>query len=246
MLVKGGGFNMSLKDEITQYIEEAINTNYTVDDAYEVPSRDSLTFGATAKKLFVRAIYIDLRRSRKLLSENNKLMSLRAHKAFLYAVAKCMRAENGEPRSFNGDSVLTFFPGRDKNIAKQAVRAAMKTRYAIDDFINPSFSERYGYTLDYGIGIAQGDVYVGKSGVAGDEDFQDLIWIGWSVYHAVEYGESASKPKALWISKNVWNSINDDHSLTHSDGVPMWEEVTQSLSIGSFTVYRTSYRWTIN
>ena len=96
------------------------------------------------------------------------------------------------------------------------------------------------------MGIGQGDIYVGKSGVAGDEDFQDLVWIGWSVYHAVGYGESASKPKALWISINVWNSIKDDLGLTHSNNQPMWEESVASLPNGSFTVYKTSYRWTIS
>lgn len=237
---------MSLKDEIAGYVNEAINTKYEVEDAYKVPSRSSLTFGSTAKKLFVRAVYIDLRRSRQLLSEHNKLMSLRAHKAFLYAVAKTMRSEGGEPRSFNGDSILTFFPGSNNDVAKQAVRAAMKTRYAIDKIVNPVLNERYNYTLDYGMGIGQGDIYVGKSGVAGDEDFQDLVWIGWSVYHAVEYGEAASKPKALWISMNVWNSIKDDPSLTHSNNESMWESAIVNLPNGSFTVYKTSYWWGIS
>lgn len=236
---------MSLKDEITSYVDEVVNAKYDVKDAYKVPSRSSLTFGPTARKLFVRAVYIDLRRSRKLLAEHDKLMSLRVHKAFVYAVAKCMRAEGGEPRSFNGDSVLTFFPGNNVDAGKQAVRAAMKTRYAIDKLINPVLSEKYDQTLDYGIGIGQGDVYVGKSGVAGDEDFQDLIWIGWGVYHAVGYGEAASKPSPLWISENVWKAIKDDRSLTHSEDKPMWLKETAKLPMGSFTVYKTSYWWTI-
>jgi class 3 adenylate cyclase len=236
---------MALRDDIADFAQDVIETEYEITDAYQVPFRSGVTFGPTARKLFARVVYIDLRGSTRLLTEGDQLISLRAHKAFLYAVARCMRAEGGEPRGFAGDSVLGFFPGRDKDVACRAVRAAMKIRSAIDDVINPILVNELGHILDYGIGIGQGDVLVGKSGMSGEEDFQDLVWIGYAVYRAVEFGQRASKPSALWISEHVRKSINHDSSLTHDDDEPMWEKAVEPLPSAKVTVYKTAYRWGI-
>ena len=238
---------MGLKSDITHRVVAIVDQSYSVSDANVVPTRGSVTFGSTAKKLFARALYIDLRGSQALLSDHTPLTVLKAHKAFLYAVAKCIRAEGGEPRSFNGDSILAFWSGSGSDSAKRAVRAAMKSRYVLDKVVNPKLKEKYSETLDFGMGIGQGDVYVGKSGVAGDENFQDLVWIGWSVYHAVRYGDKAKKPRAIWISKNVWNVINDDSSMTTSaDGREMWVYADESFSFGRVRVYKTSFWWPVS
>jgi adenylate cyclase len=237
---------MGLKDDIKEKVDTLIDENYSTTDGYIVPGRDSVTFGATAKKIFARVLYIDIRGSRDLLSDHQHITVLKAHKAFLYAVTKCIRAEGGEPRNFSGDSVLAFWVGSSSDNAKQAVRAAMKARFVLDYILNPKLEQRYGDRLDFGIGIGQGDVFVGKSGIGGDANFQDLIWIGWSVYHAVSYGDKAAKPYAIWISKNVYSAIKDDSNMTiGSDGKNMWVYRDESLPIGTFTVYKTSYHWKI-
>lgn len=238
---------MGLKTDIDTRVASLIGENYTVGDALVVPSRPSVTFGSTAKKLFARVLYIDLRGSRQLLSDHQHLTVLKAHKAFLFAATKCIRAEGGEPRSFNGDSVLAFWPGQGDTNAKKAVRAAMKTRWAMDEIVNPKLRTKYSDELDFGMGIGQSDIYVGKSGIAGDENFQDLIWIGWSVYHAVSYGDKAKKPNAIWISKNIFSSIEDDNSLIMgNDGKNMWVYADETFPIGTFRVYKTSYHWSIS
>src|SRR5205823_3535771 len=121
---------MALRDDIEATVKTTIESKYEITDAYVVPGRESVTFGATAKKMWGRALFIDLRGSRKLLTDHEHIPVLKAHKAFLYAAAKCIRAESGEPRGFGGDSILAFWYGSDDDIAKKAVRAAMKIRYA--------------------------------------------------------------------------------------------------------------------
>ena len=60
--------------------------------------------------------------------------------------------------------------------------------------------------IDFGIGIAQGDVMVAKSGKAGDDKTkQDLVWIGIPVYVAVELSEYGKSSENIWISDNVLN-----------------------------------------
>lgn len=236
---------MGLKSDIRKRVREQLSERYKVTKAHTVPSRESLTFGATAKKMWGRAVYIDVRGSRDIVSKASALDALKVHKSFLYAVAKCIRNEGGEPRSFGGDSVLSFFPGKGSDVACSAVRAAMKVRYAVDDILNPIIKDKFAVTLNYGIGIGQGPIYVGKSGIAGDESFQDLVWLGFAVYHAVAYGDKASTPKALWISDKVYQAIKDEKSVTHSNDKHMWVWAKESIGFGTFKVHKTTYRWVI-
>lgn len=60
---------MGLKEDIVGYVGNVVDVSYDISDAYSVPSRESLTFRPAAKKIYVRALYIDLRKSKWLLGE---------------------------------------------------------------------------------------------------------------------------------------------------------------------------------
>lgn len=238
------GIKVGLKDEITERVQQYMNSQYETTDANVVPDKTTVQFGAKAKKLSAVAMYVDLRGSRQLLSEHSKLLSARAHKSFLYAAAKCVRAEDGHLRSFNGDSVLSFFKG--DGMDKRAVRAAMKIKYTVLYIINPELKKKDVNGLDFGIGIGRGDILIVKSGVAGEESNQDLIWIGWPTYHAFEYGDIARSPRNIWISRNVYNQIKNDNNMIYSNGKTMWVyNDDHKFSFGKVRVYKTSYYWNI-
>jgi len=236
---------MSLKEEIIQKVKDYMTSQYEVTDANVVPDKQSISFGAKAKKMkHAIVLYADLRDSRGILSDNSHILACRAHKAFLYAASKCIRNESGELRSFNGDSVLAFFMGEDA--AKRAVRSAMKIKCAVITIINPILEEKEKKKLNFGIGIGQGEIMVVKSGVHGEEIYQDLIWIGWPTYHAFEYGNMAKSPRNIWISKNIWNAIKDDNSMIYSNGENMWVySDDHEFSFGKVRVYKTSYYWNL-
>ncbi|MFA5925621.1 MAG: adenylate/guanylate cyclase domain-containing protein [Parcubacteria group bacterium] len=236
---------MGLKEEITEKVKGYMGSAYEITDGNVIPDKQSIGFGAKAKRLkHAIVMYADLRGSRGILSDNTKLLTCRAHKSFLYAAAKCIRNEDGHLRSFNGDSLLAFFIGEDA--AKRAVRAAMKIKFAVVKIINPILEEKGKKKLNFGIGIGQGEIMVVKSGVPGEEMYQDLIWIGWATYHAFEYGDRARSPRNIWISKNVYKTIEDDKSLTQSNGKSIWVyNDDQEFSFGKVRVYKTSYHWNI-
>lgn len=236
---------MSLKDEIKDKINDYMGSRYETDDGHSIPSKQDIGFGPRAKKLKQAIVlYADLRDSRSILSDNSHLLACRAHKAFIFAAAKCIRNQNGHLRSFNGDSVMAFFEGEDA--AKRAVRAAMKIKCAVTTIINPILEEKGKKKLNFGIGVAQGEILVVKSGVPGDEHYQDLIWMGWPTYHAFEYGDKAKSPKNIWISKNIYSAIKDDSSMITSEDKDMWVyNDSHTFSFGSVRVYKTSYYWNL-
>lgn len=236
---------MGLKDDIHDKIDEIMKTSYETTNGNKIPDRNSLTFGNTAKKIWVRAMFIDLRNSRELLSENTTLISAKIHKSFLYLVTKCIRNRNGEVRSFNGDGILAFFYGDGSDVAKNAVKAAMNIKSIIHHKLNPILENKIEKKLDYGIGIAQGPIFVVKSGIGGDENTQDLIWIGKPTYLAVEFGNKAKSPYNTWISKNVFNAIKEEDRYKLSDGKNMWVYEDVKTFIGEQRSYQTTYMWNL-
>lgn len=221
-----------------------MGSTYDISSANIVPDKKSVSFGATAKDLQCVIAYIDIRDSRSLLTKHKRLLTARAHKSFLHVAAKCVVDQSGDLRSFSGDSVIALFKG--ENAEKRAVKAAMKTKYAVYKIINPFLQKKANKILNFGVGIARGDILVVKSGVPGNEMYQDLIWIGWPTYHAFEYGNAARAPRNIWISSSVHNAIKDDRIMTHSDGQNMWVyEDRNSATFGKHRVFKTSYHWEI-
>src|SRR3990167_608621 len=190
---------MATNQEVLDKIDEYLNESYLQEETTVVPKRTDLTFGNKVKKMkFAVVMYVDMRKSKAILSDATTFWSVKIHRAFLLALTHCVEKREGHLRSFNGDGILAFFVG-DK-ASSRAVRAAMDVSGFIAE-VNKNLTEQNLKVIDYGIGIAQGVVMVAKSGKAGDDQTkQDLIWVGLPVYMAVELSDFARKPKNIWIS----------------------------------------------
>lgn len=235
---------MSLKQQILDQTDIYITSKYTINEGYTIPFKPNVTFGAQAKKLkHAVAVYVDIRGSRKILSKYGPIETARAHKAFIYAVSKCLKSEDGHVRSFNGDSILCFFSGENSSI--RAVRAAMKAVYAVRNFVNPKLVDNFQEGLDFGIGISQGEITVVKSGLPREEITQDLIWLGWPTYIAYEYGNITRSPNNIMISHTVYAAITKEEKLIYTNGQYMWETGNITLKSGTRSYYSTNYGWVI-
>ena len=239
---------MATTQEALDKIEEYLTASYFQDETRIVPKRPDLTFGNTVKKMpHAVVLYVDMRKSKAILSDATTFWSVKIHRAFLLALTHCVEKREGHMRSFNGDGILAFFVG-DK-AASRAVRAAMDT----SGFVNKINEHLVGEGLnpiDFGIGIAQGPVMVAKSGKAGDDQTkQDLIWVGLPVYVAVELSDFAKKPKNIWISGVVRNSIGEEKYLDvvhNKDGESMWTKETRDFkSVGKKEVRATTWHYNV-
>ena len=235
--------NQEAKDRISDYLGQA----YEQEETRVVPKRPDLTFGNTTKKIkHAVVLYVDMRKSKKILSDASTFWSVKIHKAFLSALTHCVECRDGHMRSFNGDGIMAFFVG--ENAASRAVRAAMDTKgfvYAINEMLEAHSKN----PVDFGIGIAQGQIMVAKSGKAGDDyTKQDLIWVGLPVYVAVELSEFGKNPENIWISNKVRSSIEKEDylSVVYTYSIPKtskWNQYTKNLkSVGEYDVRATAWR----
>lgn len=237
---------MATNQEALDQIEQYLNDSYTRSTTYSVPKKDDLTFGNTVKKLeHAKIFYIDIRKSRKILTDATDFWSVKIHKAFLRAVIHCIEKRDGHLRSFNGDGILAFFI--DDNAASRAVKAALDIKGFVNE-INDTLAANDKKKIDFGIGIAQGPVMVAKIGKGGDDQTkQDLIWIGVALYVAVELSELGKSPKNIWISHNVRSAISKEDYLNvlidDETGNSIWTKYTKNLkSVGEYDVRATSYK----
>lgn len=200
---------MSLKDDLIKKAKEIRNTNFVKKTAYSVPTIDTttLTFGCTGLTFPATVLYIDMRGSTKLLNTHQRRVTAKIHMMYYEAICRIAKADGGEIRSFNGDSLLVFFYGSGVDVTRKAVCSAFKMRYAITDVINQTLSE---YTdINFGIGIDYGEILATKVGLGGNNDNKDLIWIGNAVNRATKISDECSKPYYIGISDCVYSRLDD-------------------------------------
>ena len=235
--------NQEALDQVKQYLEEP----YERSTIYSVPKKNDLTFDNTVKELkHAKIFYIDMRKSRKILTDATDFWSVKIHKAFLRAVIHCIEKRDGHLRSFNGDGILAFFI--DDNAASKAVRAAMDIKGFVNE-INDILVENNKNKIDFGIGIAQGPIMVAKSGKGGDDQTkQDLIWIGITLYVAVELSELGKTSENIWVSDNVFSSVikeRDPLNTLKHEGEWIWFYEHKTLNNGYQKVHHTTWYFNV-
>lgn len=245
---------MSLKKDILDKIKSHMDENFTVEDVSYVPTLDDskLTFGNKGLKFESTVLYIDLRGSTALVNKHNKGTVAKIHKAYYYTIVKITKSLGGENRSFNGDSLLVFFQGTTKNSLSNAVKAAMKMKYMLSNSEGISKHLAKYTSIDFGIGLDDGDVLCTKVGIGGTYDNKDLIWIGNPVNKSTVLSDSGKSPNHIYISKRVYDNLNDEvkfHTKKDMWGndqkVDMWNQTSIVYNGNWETCYYTSYHWTV-
>lgn len=237
---------MSHKDNF-DIVRGLLKNNYTYTEGYSIPFKKDLSFDNKYKKIKnAVVVYLDMRHSRKIMFDQNEYRSLKTHRAFLQAFISCIDYNDGRFRSFNGDGALAFFNGEDASA--RAVRACMYFhRYMAE--VNTILKEKDMLEVDYGVGIARGTIFVAKTGKKGaNETRQDLVWVGYPTYLAVELSDRGKGSYHTWISTSTFDEIqaqdkNNKYNILYSDndGSSIWHQESITLKNGQKeTAYKTS------
>ena len=198
---------MSLKEDITNKTKEFYNQKFSFDKVNSIPTvhTKQLTFGCTGWSFDAVVLYIDMRHSTKLLDEHRRNVVAKLHMAYYNAIVRIAKADGGEIRSFNGDSLLVFFLGADSATAEKAVRSAFRMKYAITELVNPNLEDYKD--INFGIGIDMGNIIATKVGIGGDDTTKDLIWLGNAVNRSTKISDKCEAPYHVGISDAVHNKM---------------------------------------
>ena len=139
---------------------------------------------------------------------------------------KIITENGGQLRSFNGDSVLAFFPGQLKSDIENAVRTAFRLRWALTIKFDKYFSQFS--KLDFCIGIDWGDVLIVRAGLPMNDNNNDLVFLGMCVNFASAIANQGYAPNYIEISNTVYANLTDDWLNGMNNGVKqnMWKDGT--------------------
>ena len=199
---------MSYIEDLEVKIKGYLNGDYEIIETDVIPSPEDVAFGNKAYKINLTAFCIDLRKSTDLLRIHDRETCGKIHKAFLTIASKIIIENGGQLRSFNGDSILAFWPGNYNSEIESAVSAAFQLKWALDIKFAKYF-ESYS-KLDFGIGIDWGIVYIIKAGLPRNSNNNDLVFLGMCVNYACMIANQAGSPHHIEISKSSYDNLTEN------------------------------------
>lgn len=235
---------MGMKDDISGRLKEILAVgDYAITESDSIPGSNDqrLTFGNTGVRFWASTLYIDMRGSTKVLNAHQAHTVAKIHKAYLYTATTLIAAAGGQIRSYNGDSILAFFPRNYKSTINSAVKTAMEIKYMLTEVSKSEF-ERYE-PLNFGIGIDHGQILCVKVGRAGNDNHNDLVWLGNAVNKATVLSDRATAPDHVVISNYCRVNLDDNAKL--SNGVDMWTPVGIEYNGAAEQAWKTTYRWSV-
>lgn len=231
---------MPLKEDLESEVGQILKDQWTTEQTSGVPDPDQLRLSNHAKDLTTATVlYADLDGSTNMVDSYQWWFSAEVYKAYLRCAARIIAAEDGVVTAYDGDRIMAVFTGDYKNT--NAVRAAMKINYAVEQIIRPAISKQYSttnFTLKHVVGIDTSQLRAARIGVRG---YNDLVWIGRAANYAAKLTSLSDKP--LWITKAVYDVMHKDVKLS-SDGRDMWEKRLWT-PMNNMEIYCSTWRYVV-
>lgn len=231
---------MGLKDDLAAEVKATFSKQWDVQKTDNVPAPEDLRLNANHAKDLEKAtvLYADLDGSTNMVDTYDWTFSAEVYKTYLRCAAQVIRSESGVITAYDGDRIMAIFTGDSKNTS--AVRCALKINFAVQEIVQPALNAQYpskNFTLKHVVGVDTSQLRTARIGVHGDND---LVWIGRAANYAAKL--TSLSEKATWITKAVYDNMNDDVKL--SSGVNMWEKRTWT-PMNKMEIYCSTYRYRI-
>lgn len=202
--------SMSLADDIKKNSADTFGAKWTERDGQLVPDASDLKLANDAVR-FEKAtvLYADLDQSTDLVESKKWQFAGEVYKTFLYAASRLILNHGGNIVSYDGDRVMGIFISKSQR--NDAVSCALKINYAVKNYVQAEKEKHWSgdFKIRHVIGIDTSEVRAARTGVRGDND---LVWIGTAANLAAKL-TSLSSDKATWITKRVYDGLNDPQKL---------------------------------
>jgi adenylate cyclase len=150
-------------------------------------------------------VFIDLRGFTAFAESAEPEEVMRILREYHAEMGRLILSHDGTLERFTGDGMIALFndPVPIANPAERAIRMAASMRARIDELLIAW--QKFGYDLDFGIGIAQGYATIGAIGF---EERYDYTAIG-SVMNLASRLCEAAKPGQILISQRIFAMVED-------------------------------------
>ena len=228
---------MTTSADLSTAVTDIFKYQWSETDGRVIPVPGDLGLGNVARSFDAATVlYADLDGSTSLVDRYPWQFAAEVYKAYLRCAARIISDEGGAITAYDGDRVMAIFLGQTKNT--QAVRAAMKIAYAVEQVINPALKAQYtntDYTVAHSIGIDVSPIRAASIGVRGDND---LVWVGRAANHAAKLAGKHGYP--IWITKEVHDVIYKDLKKDPNTGTSYWSRSSWT-EMDNRNIYGTTY-----
>ena len=190
-------------------IENILNDSNEIEEKDKVPSEEKFTYH-NGYYAWVTAVFVDIKESTKLFTENRKKSTSRIIRSFTSEIIEILRNDgNLREIGIRGDCVYAIYT---TSTSEENYEIASKTFY-INTFLkmlNIILKNRKMNKIIAGIGVSTAKELVVKAGREGS-GINNLVWIGKAVTYASKFSSIANRDEyePIIFSESFYESMID-------------------------------------
>lgn len=229
-----------------------LNNAVEVQESDKVPKPDSSFSFNNGFSSWVTAVFVDIRDSKILFSQNKKTTVARVIRAFTSEIIEILRDDNNlREIGIRGDCVYAIYTCSKESEDYEVFDKAVYVNTYID-MLNILLENKKMPTIRAGIGIATSVDLVVKAGRKGS-DINNLVWIGDAVTFAAGLSSMANKngEYRILMTKKFYNGIiKKTKTINAEENVDGWFYFDKDKVIGDYcgcSVVKTAFnKWISN
>lgn len=216
-------------------VKEILNNKLEVVEQDALPSIDNLTFD-NAYKCWVSAIFVDIRDSTKLFTDENKSKVSKIIRSFTSEIIEILRDDKYlREIGIRGDCVYTIYTTPKQDDTFECIQKAFFVNTYLK-MLNNLLREKNYPTIKAGIGIGTAEELIVKAGRKG-VGINNPVWIGAAVTGAANLSSIANKNGYAPIAFSHLTYINTIEKLRKDNSgkdVDSWFEKYDDTDLGTF------------
>lgn len=218
-----------------QRVKDILDNKLEIIENDKLPSIENLTY-SNAYKSWVTAIFVDIRESTKLFTEEDKSKVSKIIRSFTSEVIEILRDDdNLREIGIRGDCVYAIYTSPQKeNVYECCDKAIYVNTYM--DMLNKLLVEKSFSKLKIGIGVGTEKELIVKAGRK-DSGINNTVWIGDAVTKASNLSSIANKwgnESLLFSNTSYINIIKQLIANNKGENVESWFTVKTDSKLGIY------------
>lgn len=157
---------MDLKNQLKNDFRNIIKQEVIIENVYSHLYDNQIPKGLKAYNLACSILFVDIRNSTNMTTENGRKDMIKIYKMFAKLVIAAVENNGGRVYQIMGDGMLcAFMDDSQKNSGEKAVLAAKDINMYLNDVYNEIVETKW--KISCGIGIRTGHIYLNRIGTRG-------------------------------------------------------------------------------
>lgn len=214
-------------------IQTILRNRLDVETEDKLPTENDFTF-SNAYYSWVTGLFVDIRDSTTLFSDEDKVKISKIIKSFTSEVIEILKDDdNLREIGIRGDCVYAVYTTPQKKDIYEIVEKAVWVNTFMK-MLNKLLNENNFPTIKVGIGVASSQELVIKAGRYGS-GINNLVWVGKAVSHASKFSNMGNKNELapIILSSCTYSNIIDQYKINNPNA-ESWFTARSDFDLGDY------------